>query len=327
MGTKNHLCTTLIISALLGIIDLVWLSHSQVRFSPLNWPAIGAVALCVCLAGMASRLVAWRVRGDNSRMGQFIRRASDFLGNLTLAAAVFVPLLICSTILMHLASATDRPLADPTLASIDAWLGFDWPWFLSVTNNRLTAPVLSVAYHALGPQVPLVFLLNIARRRTDRLLEFITLLAMSSILAGGIMAFVPAEGAYAYFKPTADQFNHFTAQAGMWHYKTLMALRSGERFDLIMANSNGLVTFPSYHTALGIMIVYALRDYRWLFWSVGCLNAVMIIGTLPEGGHHLIDVIAGAIVGVACILAVRKIGSYNREKAFTTPAAYPLPEA
>ncbi|WP_031193386.1 phosphatase PAP2 family protein [Mesorhizobium sp. L2C066B000] len=231
---------------------------------------------------------------------------------MTLAAATFVPLLICTTILMHVGSATERPLADPVLASIDARMGFDWLWFLSITNNKLIAPVLIFAYHALGPQVPLVLLLNIATNRNDKILEFVALLAVSSVLAGATMALVPAEGAYAYFKPTAEQFNHFTVQAGMWHYETLMALRSGEPFDLVMAKSNGLVTFPSFHTALGIMVVYALRDYRWLSWPLGGLNAIMVISTLPEGGHHLIDVFAGALVGVASIFAVRMIGAYER---------------
>ncbi|TIX42911.1 MAG: phosphatase PAP2 family protein [Mesorhizobium sp.] len=227
---------------------------------------------------------------------------------------------------MHVASATQRPLADPILASFDARLGFDWLWFLSVTNNKIIAPVLIFAYHALGPQVPFVLLLNIATNRNDRMLEFVAMLAMSSVLSGAIMALVPAEGAYAYFKPTAEQFSHFTSQAGMWHYETLMALRSGEPFDLIMTNSNGLVTFPSYHTALGIMIVYALRDYRWLFWPVGGLNAIMTIATLPEGGHHLIDVVAGAMVGVASVVAVRMIGSFDRRKALAG-ATYPLSDA
>ncbi|WP_210213107.1 phosphatase PAP2 family protein [Mesorhizobium sp. M1E.F.Ca.ET.063.01.1.1] len=232
-----------------------------------------------------------------------------------LAAAAFVPLLICTTVLMHLASATGRPLADPMLASIDERIGFDWLWFLSVTNNKLIAPVLIVAYHALGPQVPFVILLNMARNRTDKMLEFIALLAVSSVFSEVMLVFLPAGGAYAYLKPAAEQFNHFTAHAGMWHYETLMALRSGEPFDLIMTKSKGMVTFPSYHTALGIMIIYALRDCRWLMWPISGLNALMIIATLPEGGHHLIDVIAGAMVGVASIVAVRMIGAYERKRA------------
>ncbi|RWB79171.1 MAG: phosphatase PAP2 family protein [Mesorhizobium sp.] len=315
MRTRNYLCATLCTSALLGLIDLIWLSRSQVRFSPTNWRDIVGVGLCICIAGLISWLVSWRVRGDQSQMGLVVRKASDSLGSLALAGAAFVPLLIGSTILMHVASATARPLEDAELAYIDSRLGFDWLWFLAVTNHKLIAPALSIAYHFLGPQVPFVFLLNIVKSRNDRLLEFITLLAMSSILAGGIMAFVPAEGAYAYFKPSADQFSHFTGHAGMWHYKTLMALRSGEPFDLIMTNSSGLVTFPSYHTALGIIIVYALRDYRRLFWSLACLNGVMIIATLPEGGHHLIDVLAGSMVGLVSIVATRIIGAYEGRQA------------
>ncbi|RUU98470.1 hypothetical protein EOB36_23690 [Mesorhizobium sp. M6A.T.Cr.TU.017.01.1.1] len=50
-------------------------------------------------------------------------------------------------------------------------------------------------------------------------------------------------------------------------------------------------------------------------WPIAVLNALMIIATLPEGGHHLIDVLAGAMVGVASIFAVRMIGAYERGRA------------
>jgi membrane-associated phospholipid phosphatase len=41
--------------------------------------------------------------------------------------------------------------------------------------------------------------------------------------------------------------------------------------------------------------------------AIGVVNVLMIIGTLPEGGHHLIDVIVGAGVGLTSILVVRAI--------------------
>jgi membrane-associated phospholipid phosphatase len=67
----------------------------------------------------------------------------------------------------------------------------------------------------------------------------------------------------------------------------------------------GLVTFPSFHTTLGILIVYAVRDFKVLAIFVGALNAVMIVATMPEGGHHLVDVLAGAGVALASISTVR----------------------
>ncbi len=133
------------------------------------------------------------------------------------------------------------------------------------------------------------------------------MLAISSAFTAAIMAVMPAAGAYAYFQPITSDFSNFTQRAGMWHYSELMRLRSGEPFSLLVTRAEGLATFPSYHTQLGIFVVYALRETRVLFWPVGVLNAVMIVSTLPEGGHHLFDVIAGASIGLLTICCVRAI--------------------
>ena len=40
---------------------------------------------------------------------------------------------------------------------------------------------------------------------------------------------------------------------------------------------------------------------------VAVLNAVVIIATIPEGGHYLIDVIAGAVIAVLSIVIVHGV--------------------
>jgi membrane-associated phospholipid phosphatase len=98
----------------------------------------------------------------------------------------------------------------------------------------------------------------------------------------------------------------------MWHYSELMTLRSGEPFQFLVTKSEGLVTFPSFHTALGLIIVYALRGMIWLAIPVAVVNALMTVGTLPEGGHHLSDVIGGAAIGLISIATIRAVLSYER---------------
>jgi membrane-associated phospholipid phosphatase len=47
----------------------------------------------------------------------------------------------------------------------------------------------------------------------------------------------------------------------------------------------------------------------------------MIVGTLPEGGHHLSDVIAGAMVAVVSILVVRAVMVMGQERYLPEQAA------
>ena len=68
----------------------------------------------------------------------------------------------------------------------------------------------------------------------------------------------------------------------------------------------GVVSFPSFHTILGVIPIYALRDRRALMMAALAVNGTMIVSTMPVGGHHLIDVVAGAAVSLGAILVTRR---------------------
>lgn len=301
--------------------DLFYSGNSNVTLDLRSWFDLAKAMVVLAAIFAVMRLVEWRIEKDKSRMGRLIASSAIAVRLLSANASLFVPLSFASVWFMYLASATGRPLMDQTLAAMDAVVGFDWRAFLDLANGQpLVADTLVFAYHSLGRQLPLLFIF-LAFAKRPRLTEFIALLGVSSALTGTLMAFVPAAGAYAYFHPQQAVFGNFTARAGMWHFTELMKLRSGEPFDLLITRAEGLVTFPSYHTALGIMVVYALRDYRWLFWSIACLNAVMIVSTLPEGGHHLVDVIVGAMVAIVSIVAVRYVARYEPRTMALSAAA------
>jgi membrane-associated phospholipid phosphatase len=210
---------------------------------------------------------------------------------------------------MYVASSTQAELKDASLVRIDIALGFDWLDFLSLANSSTWfSTVLVAAYHSVGPQIPMLLVILAVALREDLLLEFITLMSISSLLTAIGLALVPAAGAYAFFAPSPEMYTNFTREAGMWHYSELMRLRSGEPFLYQMDKAKGLVTFPSYHTALGIIITYALREIRWIFVPAAILNSAMLVSTVPEGGHHLIDVLAGLSIALVSISIVRATG-------------------
>src|SRR5262249_54091245 len=137
--------------------------------------------------------------------------------------------------------------------------------------------------------------------------EFIAIFAITCLLTGIAMTLVPAAGAYPYYHPTADQFSVYGLNAGTWHYKTLVALRTDATFVLDFSDAQGLVTFPSFHTALAVITTFVMRVSRILAAPIAILNCIVIVGTITEGGHHLIDVIAGGLIAVFTILFVRRL--------------------
>lgn len=322
MGDNRRLVLVIVaVTALLAVIDTLWLPLSTVSLDPGNIGHLAKAGLGFLSAYLIGKFVLYRLRNDTGRSAGVLRRGAKGLITLVPILAMFMALGFVGAIFTYLASATNRPLIDGQLAAIDAALGFHWPSFLEAANaSPVFANALVIAYHSLAPQFIGLLLVYCAAQRADRALEFVALLAVSFMFTAGLMALFPTSGAYAYFRPMPEAFEAFTAKAGMWHYADLLRLRSGEPFNLLVSKAEGLVTFPSYHTVVAIMIVYSLRIVPIAAGSAALLNAAMIVGTLPEGGHHLTDVIAGVMVALVSILAVRAVVDRQRNKAGLEPA-------
>ncbi|WP_167470463.1 phosphatase PAP2 family protein [Mesorhizobium jarvisii] len=296
------------LTALVAAAVCVWLPYSSVYLDPSNsWIVAKVTGLVVVLYGVVA-LVAHRIRGDESRPARLIRTLVGTGQTLLHLCALAIPFGLAVGVFICLASANNRPLLDGDLAALDRTLGFDWLAFLELTNRSPTASaVLVAAYHSIGLQMIVVAVVHASMHRLDRLLEYYLVSAVCLTIVGVVVAMVPAAGAYAFFKPSTATFSNFTAHAGMWHHETLLKLRSGEPFALLLSEAQPLVTFPSFHTSLGVLIAYSMRYFRVVFWPVVLLEITMIVSTMPEGGHHLVDLIAGAAVAGVSVFVVRSV--------------------
>jgi membrane-associated phospholipid phosphatase len=299
---------------LLAVVDLVWLSASPVKFATANFWIIGGVSLVLGLWLSIFRLVSHRLRNDPSRTAIVLRRAAN-LGALFLQALAFTfffgwagGTFIC------LATSAALPLQDAALASVDQMLGFDWLGFLALTNsNRIVSQTLIIAYHSAFPQMMLLYLLLSLSLQRRKLGEFLALFCITFAATCFVMLFVPAGGAYSYYRPQHELFDGFSSDAGMWHYEAFIMLRMEAAPVIELGHMKGLVTFPSFHTALAIITAYAFVGIRFIALPAAILNGIVIVSTLPEGGHFLVDVIAGAIIAVASIALVRlQLGPLSR---------------
>ena len=136
-----------------------------------------------------------------------------------------------------------------------------------------------VAYDAMHPELALLVLYLGLRERATPL---IVSLFVAGAIAIVVSWFVPAIG----HLPDAP------------HVPVLLALRAGSLPDGI---PQGLISFPSYHTTVAILITAALWRERYLFPAACVLNGVMVISTLSMGGHYLVDVLAGIVVAAAAL--------------------------
>jgi len=94
--------------------------------------------------------------------------------------------------------------------------------------------------------------------------------------------------------------------------------------QISQADAQGLVSLPSFHTALGVLFCLALRHSR-LGWPCLLLNLLMITSTPVMGGHDLVDLLAGALLPLGLFAAGRlRLASPRRHSStvkLTDPAA------
>jgi len=220
----------------------------------------------------------------------------------------------------YLMMTTALPLRDEAFAAMDGGLGFDWSAMLAWVDARpLLGRVLVAAYASSLPQMMAVLFVFGALRRADRLLEFTALYALTGTAVAVVAMLVPAMGAYVHHAPDPALFDGFT-QAGRIHIDTLTALRAGTFGTLGLNDAVGMVSFPSFHTVLAIVVTYVFRGTP-VFVPVLMLNALVVLSTLPEGGHYLVDLFGGAAVAAGAILLVRKIGRGGRAQVPATALA------
>jgi len=264
--------------------DLAWAARSGLRL-------VGVAYLVIALLLLAGNFALYR-RSD----------AGDRSAALVSGYAMFFAIATGTALMSYLAATLGRPLADPWLARADAALGFHWlDWFHFVRSNNLLHRLLATAYATMIPQVLLCLFALPLSGMVARNHELLALFAVSMLPTLILFALFPAACPWVYF----DAQPGFVAV----HMIDLQALRSGAFPVLDLQRIHGLITFPSYHAVVAVLLVYTARSTRFLFLSA-VVNALMLLSALSEGGHYLVDLLAGVAIALGTILVVRRATSW-----------------
>jgi membrane-associated phospholipid phosphatase len=66
-----------------------------------------------------------------------------------------------------------------------------------------------------------------------------------------------------------------------------------------------LIGFPSYHCELALLVGWHAWELKSLRWPLVLLNAIIIVSTPSQGGHHLMDVLGAVLVTALALLMTR----------------------
>jgi len=306
-SARRNMATSWACVAGLALVELIWLPMSTLSPDQAAWPAL-ARSLIYGAAGYVFYLViSRRLRKKDDRVAMFLRAASERFALLFRSCLLIAAIGSVGLIFTYLATASALPLQDAFLARLDGQLGFNWLSFLSAINDHpFWAGLLVQAYASTAPLTQGVVIWLAIRGYGERLSEFLALLCLSSLGLAVGMLLVPAAGAFVYFEPARQLFDNFTTGDEMWPFlDAFNGLRDGSLTKIDVSSVQGVVSFPSFHTMLGIITTYALRDTRALLIPAVMLNGTMIVSTLPVGGHYLADVLAGAAISIAAFHGLR----------------------
>jgi membrane-associated phospholipid phosphatase len=223
--------------------------------------------------------------------------------------AVFVSVVLGVSLacLSYVGAAADLPLRDSNMIWIDRHLGFDWLAIMSRLDHlpRLLG-VLNGAYATFTAQLVGAALVLVLPGRIRDLDRFFIVFACASISAEALSVMVPTLGPVWALADHARFTNLPTL--GRTTAEIVLALRDKTLGTIDFEAVNGIISFPSMHAAVAIIVPYTVRWNRWIFWPIAALNAVMLASAVPSGNHYLADVVAGvalAVVAIACGHAIQ----------------------
>lgn len=208
------------------------------------------------------------------------------------------------------------PNTDTLLTRADQALILDWKAYYNlVANNYYLTWFLLGAYQLLAFFSLLTFLALAGFRRYLRAEFFLGAYFITCWICVFIGMFFPANGPVDYLlgghAPLQYLNNH---TPGVYHIAYIEKMRGASPVIDLM-DMKGLVCFPSFHTAAGILITWCWRKTR-LFWPATLYAAAMIASTPVIGGHYLIDLVGGIGIALIVLIVMKRLPRYR--ELFTT---------
>ena len=197
-------------------------------------------------------------------------------------------------VLTYVAASANLPLMDDVFGRLDAAMGFRWAEnYAWVERHPVLQTALRAAYWSGGAQLVGLYLIHCMRAPGEGSGELVWNFLVSLLIVIAISVILPAAA--------------MPGLIGQHHIDVFLAVRNGGIAVLDSPTIAGLVTFPSWHTAMGVIFIYSARSMKWLLPVLVPLNVLLIAATPPCGGHYLVDTIAGLAVAAVSILLVRRL--------------------
>lgn len=227
------------------------------------------------------------------------------------AAGQMILALLLGLLLTYAAACSQFPYRDDALAALDHVIGADRrAYFTFVAEHPWLQTASGLVYLTIQPQIALVPFALIFTNQLRRLQCFTLAFGIALLITVAIATLLPATAAHVFDDLRAAGF----ATAGS-HVPTYETLRNGTLRLVALNNFEGLITFPSFHAAVGLLFGWSMWTVRYLRWPIVLINAGMVAAAPIHGPHYIVDLPAGLAVAMIAIVAARRL--CERQRAAT----------
>ena len=276
---------------------LITIASLAITYWAYNWSELGLHApelwWVLGLGAMAIIFAAWLRNRESIIAATMI----DALALIAIAGLV-------SNLLQYPLVRIGGPLADEGLLTADRVLGFDWATFSRPFAARPVDFVLQVVYLFFLYQAALVLMYVCVVDQT-RAWQFVAAALGSSLVAVIFLLVFAADGSFVGCGLRGEGLPYHQNLCAYGH--TINGIKSGAIQTVDSSMYAGLVSMPSFHVAGGLILIWAVWHSRICRWLVVALNVVMSVAAITVGGHYLVDIIAGGLLGWAAIYSARKL--------------------
>jgi hypothetical protein len=294
------------------------------RLDGIIWAIIVALAVIMLFAPLASnfQLVgrSFAMAGGATALclaGYWLyqtRRPDPRLASALGGTAQIVAFAAVGAPFSYIAASLDLPLRDAWFDSADRAHGLDWTALLNWMDAHASLhPLFSIIYLSLLPQTVIVVLALALAGRLAWMRVFVLAFMIAAIVTIVIAALVPAQGVWGFYKLSPAAYPDIVPATQEYHLPIFLGLRDGSFRELMAMGSQGIVTFPSLHAALALILTVGLWPIPVLRWIGAAINTLMLVSIPVDGGHYFIDVPAGLAIAVLALMAARRIAAYAHQ--------------
>lgn len=295
MASVTRRLQLILLTIVIGVafIDAVWI---RARHFDVDAGAYGMITLLtvICAAG-----------------GEFYTsiRKDERLAAMLIGAGFLVGMSASFSVLNYLLLTVAGQRIDTALAAIDRAAGIDWPAMMAFAAHFpwLTNIVFQLVYLSVLPQIAFVLLVTGIWGKPQRIYAMSLAVAWGAAISIAIWTVAPSFGAFSVYVLPADVSKHLVLALDGRYAQDLMNLLSHGPGHISPRDAKGLIGFPSYHAALAVIVTWYARELPGLRWLLLGVNATVLVATPIQGGHHVIDIVAGIAVAALSIFLAKAV--------------------